>query len=166
MSASASRLTSSSQQPFSTADLRHCAMMLGVMEESFAAKSAFRCLGGKVTLAAEPWSHSGPRLCELSPISAFLTSLASDLMVPCQRRWSAPPRLISSTRHQCSYWSQALSTFPLSACLANRAGQQQFSDTRGGCCVYVRCSCQFAQTALCPGTSIKMGSQSCAAVSF
>ena len=73
---------------------------------------------------------------------------------------------VSSTRHQCSYWSKASSTFPLSACLTSRAGQQPFSDARGGYFVYVRCSCQFAQTAPCPSTSIKTGSQSCAAVSF
>ena len=45
MSTSASRSTSSSRQPFSTADLRHCAMMLGVMEESYCREVCFSLPG-------------------------------------------------------------------------------------------------------------------------
>ena len=45
MSTPASRSTSSSRQPFSTADFRHCAMMLGVMEESYCREVCFSLPG-------------------------------------------------------------------------------------------------------------------------
>ena len=60
MNTSASRSTSSSGQPFSTADLRHCAMMLGVMEESYCCEVCFSLpgrrshIGGGVLVSLRP----------------------------------------------------------------------------------------------------------------
>ena len=49
----------------------------------------------EVTSTAEPWSRSGLRWCGLPSMSASLTLLTSDLVVLCQPRWSAPPRLFT-----------------------------------------------------------------------
>ena len=72
-----------------------------------------------VTSTAESLSRSDSRLCGLPSVSTSLTFVASDLVVPFQPRWSAPPRLFTPL-------SKTLSTFHFSVCLTSRAEQDAF----------------------------------------
>ena len=89
-------------------------------------------------------------------------SLASNLMLPFQPRWSAPPRLISSTRHQRCLMVEGVEhvpSFRLSDEPRRAAAFLRY-------CVYGQCSRQIAQTALCPVRRSRRGHNRATAASF